>query len=300
MSSRTKSLLELAISYIVAILVGILAYRFTNVESLILRVLMADVLATLVIWIHGLLRKNSSVYDPYWSVIPPIILVLVAWDLSVTLTTPSQLVIFGVSLWAIRLTYNWFIGWTDFSEQDWRYTMIKQKSPKLWSISNLFGIMMMPTLIVFIQLISTIQVFQLSASANAFTFIGFLMIVVATMIQFIADRQMRKFKERTRGKKAIIQEGLWRFSRHPNYFGEISMWWGVYIIYVGASGRLDWLIVSPILMTALFVFISIPMMEKKILKTRPEYRAYQQRVSMLIPWFSNRSKEAQIISTSHE
>lgn len=300
MSSRTKSLLELTISYIVAILVGILAYRFINLESLILRVLMADVLATLVIWIHGLLRKNSSVYDPYWSVIPPIILVLVAWDLSVTLTTPSQLVIFGVSLWAIRLTYNWFIGWTDFSEQDWRYTMIKQKSPQLWPISNLFGIMMMPTLIVFIQLISTIQVFQLSASANTFTFIGFLMIVVATMIQFIADRQMRKFKERTKGKKAIIQEGLWRFSRHPNYFGEISMWWGVYIIYVGASGRFDWMIVSPILMTALFVFISIPMMEKKILKTRPEYRDYQQQVSMLIPWFSNLSNEEQVISTTHE
>jgi len=300
MSSRTKSLLELTISYTIAILVGVIVYRFLNLESLILRILIADVVATLLIWIHGLLRRNSSVYDPYWSVIPPIILILVAWDLGVTLTTPSQLIIFGVSLWAVRLTYNWFIGWRDFSEQDWRYTMIKEKSPKLWPVSNLFGIMMMPTLIVFIQLVASIHVFQLGANANALSYIGFLMILLATMIQFIADRQMRKFKERMKGKKAIIQEGLWKFSRHPNYFGEVTMWWGVYIIYVGASGMLDWMIVAPILMTALFVFISIPMMEKKILKTRPQYRNYQQQVSMLIPWFSNLPKEETTISTSHE
>ena len=83
MSSRTKSLLELTVSYTVAITIGIIVYRFLTLESVILRILIADVVATLVIWIHGLLRKNSSVYDPYWSVIPPIILILVAWDLGV-------------------------------------------------------------------------------------------------------------------------------------------------------------------------------------------------------------------------
>ncbi len=285
MSKKWSTFLELLLIYIIGFAIGIGVYLNlrTAVTNPIVRMLISDVAMTLFIWIYGLIRKNSSVYDPYWSVVPPVILIGFAIDAQVIWTLPTILLIFGVSFWAIRLTHNWFIGWTDFSDQDWRYTMIKEKHPKIWMLSNLFGIMLMPTVIVFIQLIGASYVVSAAAPLNLLVVIGFLMIVGATIVQFLSDKQMREFKERNRGSKKCIEEGLWKYSRHPNYFGEVTMWWGVYVIYVGVYGKLDLLILPPILMTALFLFISIPMMEKKIIQTRPEYSEYQERVSMIIP-----------------
>jgi steroid 5-alpha reductase family enzyme len=102
-------------------------------------------------------------------------------------------------------------------------------------------------------------------------------------LQYIADGQMRAFKKRNLDKKICIEEGLWKYSRHPNYFGEVMVWWGLYLIYFGATLTLNLYLLAPLAMTSLFIFISIPMMEKKILRTRPEYKDYQDRVSMLIP-----------------
>lgn len=126
---------------------------------------------------------------------------------------------------------------------------------------------------------------------NFITFIGAIIILVSAIIQYVADEQMKRFKERTKGEKKCIEEGLWKYSRHPNYFGEVMVWWGIYIIYFSMVETLDIMIISPIMMTSLFLFISIPWMERKIIKTRPEYKAYQQRVSMLIPFFRKEKDE---------
>lgn len=285
MSSKAKTMIELTLFYLIGFAIGVVVFFVFPDFHIVIRVLLGDIAMTLWIWMYGLIRKNSSVYDPYWSVVPPVILILVALYLDVEWTSSSILLICGVSIWATRLTYNWALGWNDFSEQDWRYTMIMQNHPKLWILSNLFGIMMMPTFIVFIQLIGGIAVLQQEASMNMISILGFVMIVAASMIQYVADKQMRDFKSRTAPFKLCIEEGLWKYSRHPNYFGEVSVWWGVYLIYVGTFGVLDLAILPPILMTALFLFISIPMMEKKILKSRPQYADYQNRVSMIIPFF---------------
>jgi steroid 5-alpha reductase family enzyme len=190
----------------------------------------------------------------------------------------------GLSVWSLRLTYNWAKNWNGFKEQDWRYTIMYQRSPKLFFLTNLFGIQIFPTLIVFIQLIGAVY-FMSAPSLTIFTWIGFTTMVSAAIIQFVADGQMRQFKERTKGQKLCIEEGLWKYSRHPNYFGEVMVWWGLYVIYFGSVMKLDLLILAPIAMTSLFLFISIPWMEKKIIQTRPEYMDYQKRVSKLIPFF---------------
>ena len=120
--------------------------------------------------------------------------------------------------------------------------------------------------------------------------------IVAASIQFIADLQMDQVKAVNQGKKACIDEGLWRYSRHPNYLGEITVWWSLYLIYLSVFGFDIW-IISPIIMTALFWFISIPLMEKKILKTRPEYAKYQAKVSKLMFFF--RKEKEEIMEETH-
>ena len=294
MSKKYQSMLILFVLYLIAIIVGIIV--FLNLESLTLvsRLLIADIAATLVIWIFSLIIKNASAYDPYWSVIPPVILILVFFHLELSSSFPIYLMIAGLSIWSLRLTYNWATNWEGFHEQDWRYTIMYQKSPKLFFLSNLFGIQLFPTLIVFIQLIGAVTFMSLDPALSIFTWIGFGIMVISALIQFIADGQMRSFKQRTKGQKLCIEEGLWKYSRHPNYFGEVMVWWGLYIIYFGSVMRLDLLILAPIAMTSLFLFISIPWMEKKIIKTRPEYVGYQKRVSMLIPFFRKEEENHKI------
>ena len=294
MSKKYQSMLILLVLYLLAIIVGIIVFLNLESLSLIPRLLIADIAATLVIWIFSLIIKNASAYDPYWSVIPPIILILVFFHLELSSSFPIYLMIAGLSIWSLRLTYNWAANWEGFHEQDWRYTIMYQKSPKLFFLSNLFGIQLFPTLIVFIQLIGAVTFMSVDPSLSMFTWLGFGIMVISALIQFIADGQMRSFKQRTKGQKLCIEEGLWKYSRHPNYFGEVMVWWGLYVIYFGSVMRLDLLILAPIAMTSLFLFISIPWMEKKIIKTRPEYVGYQKRVSMLIPFFRKEEENHKI------
>ena len=287
MKNRQKSLWMLLGMYLLAVSVGTAIYMLLAgvIANPVWLMLVADVVMTLVIWGFGLLVRNASTYDPYWSVIPP--LMLLGWIifLKIPFTLPVALMALALIFWSVRLTYNWFINWQDLSYQDWRYTMIRSKNPKLWFLANLFGINLMPTLIVFIQMIGSYRFLTIGSGLNIVILIGFLLAILAAAIQFVSDRQMLNFRYRNKENKKCIDEGLWRLSRHPNYFGEVLMWWAVWTMYAGASGRIDFQIVAPILMTALFLFISIPMMEKKILLTRPEYRDYMRQVSALFPFF---------------
>lgn len=285
MHSKLSSMLILTAIYLFATLVGIIVFRTFSEMQIITRVLVADVAATLVIYCFSLILDNASLYDPYWSVQPPVILILVFLHLEIAMTLPVFIMLFAVMVWAVRLTLNWAMGFEGFHEQDWRYTMLKEKAPKLYPLTNLFGIQLMPTVLVFAQLYGAILFMQNSPTLNMFVMIGAIMMIGAAIIQYIADDQMKKFRKEHQGQKMCIDEGLWSVSRHPNYFGEIMMWWGLYVIYFSAERQLDAIIIAPILMTLLFLFISIPMMETKILLSRPEYKTYQSQVSMLIPWF---------------
>jgi steroid 5-alpha reductase family enzyme len=284
-SSHPKSMVELGFIYFIAIALGIITYLWFEIDNAILRMLVADLVATMIVWFHGIIRHNSSVYDPYWSVIPPLIVLGWVIEYQADFNLPLAFLFFAILLWSIRLTANWAKGWTDFSDQDWRYVMIRKQAPRLWFISNFFGINLMPTLIVFIQLAGSHRFIQNAQELNVWVVLGFLISLFAIAIEFISDHQMAEFRIKNKGKHQCIDEGLWHYSRHPNYFGEVSMWWGVWLMYFGVQQVIDYTVIAPILMTCLFLFISIPMMEKKILASRPAYRKYQKSVSILVPFF---------------
>lgn len=282
MSKKGSTLILITFIYTFTISIGIIVYLLLPELALGYRMLIANVSATFLIWIFSLIFKNASIYDPYWSVIPPLIILgsMIAYQ---NFDLNMVLLLSAICIWAFRLTYNWALLWTDFSHQDWRYIRIKNKSPKIYILSSLVGIMMMPTLIVFLQLITSIKLAAVSHQATWLSVAGFLMIILATLIQLVADTQMQNFKKNQSVKGTIINQGLWKYSRHPNYLGEIMVWWGLYLFYVDAFG-FDYYIVAPLSMMSLFIFISIPMMEKKILETRPHYKDYQKHVSPLFPF----------------
>ncbi len=284
MNKKLSSMLIILAVYVVAVILGVGIYLvLPDQVGFIYKLLIADLVATVFVWLVSLPLKNASLYDPYWSVIPPLAIALIMieknnWSLSLIL------LLVALSIWAIRLTYNWGKLWKDFSHVDWRYVNFQKMAPRLYWLISFLAVMLVPTLIVFAQLIGPALLVDVpNLEFGFFSIAGTVVIVLSALLQLVADSQMQNFKKDPANKGAIMRDGLWKYSRHPNYLGEIMVWWGTYLFYVQQFG-FDGIIVAPILMTLLFVFISVPLMEKKILKTRPEYAQYIKEAGMLIPF----------------
>ena len=281
-----KDFLIFLVIYLVSIFISWFLVKDLNL-NIFLHLLYIDIVLTVLIFMGSTLFKNASLYDPYWSVIPPLLMGYVLY-LKDAFTPFNLFVLGGITLWAIRLTYNWMVMWDGFKHQDWRYTMLKEKTGSFYPAVNFLGIHLFPTLIVFAQISVFIQMVEFQGDFNLISILGVLITISAMLIQYFSDEQMRYFKK-NRQEKRIIDVGLWQYSRHPNYFGEVMVWWGLFVAYFGVSFKLDFYIFAPLSMTFMFLFISIPMMEEKILKTRSEYKTYQSETSKLVPWFKKKS-----------
>lgn len=277
--SKSIGLVIITIIYILATIIGVITYNSIDCNNKLLSLFIADVVATLVVWLFGVIFNNSSIYDPYWSVAPPLLLTFFAIEAS-SFGTPVRLTLLIVWLWAIRLTGNWAYTFSNLSKQDWRYDKYKGDFPKLWHLVNLFGINLMPTLIVFLAMIPAIELIDLNPiSYNIFTILGILISLVAVALELVSDRQAHSFRKENRGKVCNI--GLWKSSRHPNYLGEILFWWGLFIIYISVAPG-EWLTaIGAVANTLLFIFVSIPLMEKRQLATKPAYAEYRRNTRML-------------------
>lgn len=291
-SKSTSILLITAIYLLAGIAAWLLFVKLTDIGTGALWALFAaDVLATIVVWAFGLLYENVSVYDPYWSVFPPVVFLLWAfytgnWSL------PVILLLIASWYWGWRLTRNWVITFKGIAHEDWRYTKYRSLHPALFHLINFFGLNMVPTLVVFAAMLPGLQLYQPSLSASglsaegglsslsvAVLLLGCLICLASATIQLIADKQSHDFRAAHPGQ--VCNVGLWKRGRHPNYFGEIQFWWGIWIMYAAIYG-FDWFILGPIAMTALFLGISIPLMEKRQLANKPAYADYRKQTRLLI------------------
>lgn len=281
--SKGGSLIIVLLTYIAAFAVCYFCYdpilEFT--KRFLYTFFALDIIATLVVWIVGLIFKNASMYDPYWSVVPVVMVVIFTYEASY-FNPLSLLFIAVIAIWGIRLTANWIVDWPGLKHQDWRYSMLKEKCPKLYFFTNLIGINMIPTGVVFAAMIPMFFAIQSADNINVLTIVGAAICIFAALLQLVADGQMRRFRKGN-NKGKVMQRGLWKYSRHPNYFGEISFWWGIFIMQFSVLPRRWYLIAGPIIMTLLFFIISIPMMKRKLLNTKKGYSEYVKTTSMLIP-----------------
>jgi steroid 5-alpha reductase family enzyme len=279
--------------YALAFLAGFLVYAVSKYKiNVLLITFVADVAATLIVWGAGLIFKNSSVYDPYWSVAPAVIVPFWIILKKTELSTAVILMLAVLVIWAARLTLNWALRWKGLKHEDWRYLMLKEKSPRTWFLTNLVGINLMPTGIVFLVLAPVYYCIGFVGRINYIIIIGFIISTSAVIIQTISDAQMDLFRKSGSGN---IDKGLWRHSRHPNYFGEVMFWWGLWIIQMGINPQKWITIAGPVVMTLLFVFVSIPMMEKHVIESKPDYLMYKKQVSILIPWFRVKTSKSKKI-----
>ncbi len=275
--NRAASFLFVAFVYFLAAAAGIAIYvalPFSWWASLLL----ADVGATVLTFAFSVLLSNASVYDPYWSVQP--IVILAAFAVQSTPTLPRVLLLVAVSLWGVRLTANWAYTFKGLTHQDWRYTMLREKTGKFYPFINFIGIHMVPTLIVWGCTLPAVYVLRHDAAWNVGSIVFFLLSLCAVALQGAADVQMHIF--RRKGTGGFIRTGLWRHSRHPNYLGEILMWWGVGFSAFCLFPRAWYLLLGALANTLLFLLVSIPMADGRQSR-KAGFAEYKAQTRMLLP-----------------
>lgn len=276
--SRSVSFVAVSVIYVLASAVGIVSYMLIP-GDMWLKLLLADVIATVFTFIFSVIFGNASVYDPYWSVQP--IVILYAMLALGSFTLPKLLLLIAVSLWGIRLTANWAYTFMGLGHQDWRYTMLKEKCGIFYPIINFIGIHMVPTLVVYAATLPAAFVMESDAGFSPLSLIGFAVSVFAVLLQGVADIEMHKYrKNRT---TTFIESGLWKYSRHPNYLAEILMWWGIALFTVATLGFDPVYLIGAVLNTLLFLFVSIPLADGRQSR-KPGFEEYKRRTRMLLPF----------------
>ncbi len=266
--------------YAAALAVGLFVYRRVAGGALF-RVFAADVAATMFLYLVSLPLGNASVYDPYWSVAPVVILPLCMSAFGVWNAGTIALLL-CVTYWGIRLTANWAYTFHGYDHQDWRYTMLREKSGALYPLVSLFGIMLFPTLVVFLCLLPVLHYIQ-TGGVNLFTLLGLALCLSAATLQLIADVQLHRFQKQAAHRGEIIRSGVWRHARHPNYLGEILMWWGVFAVLLSVRSDLWLLGLGALVNTLMFLFISIPLAETRMAGYKEGFDRYVKETNRLLP-----------------
>jgi steroid 5-alpha reductase family enzyme len=278
---RTQSFLTITLCYIAAAILGLWVFHAVS-GQIWLKLLIADLAATVFIWLASLILDNASVYDPYWSVQPPIILGLALIVLGEPKAGPILLTL-AIAFWGARLSINWMNTFHGLHKQDWRYDLLKAQSGQFFPLVNLIGIQVMPTLIVYACLLPGFYYILLGGGMNILTALGLLLIFGGAVLEMAADYQMQKFRQEREDRSELLCSGLWRYSRHPNYLGEITVWWGVYLVMLSEYPALWLLGFGALANTCLFLFISIPLAENHLAEYKQGYEAYQRNTRMLLP-----------------
>ena len=284
--TKAGSLARIAAAYAIAFAVAAAWLGWgPDTRWLWLDTLLADLLATVVVFAASRWYRNSSCYDAYWSVVPPVLLVY--WWSQGGLGIDDMrawLVATVVLLWAVRLTGNWVHGFPGLHHEDWRYPMVRGRAGRWELLADLVAIHLVPTVQVFL---GTLPVYVVLTRAdrglNWVDALALLAGLGAVALELVADLQMHRFV-RHRQPGEVMDRGLWSWSRHPNYVGEVGFWLSLALFGVAASpGDAWWLFVGAVAMLAMFLGASIPMMERRSLERRPDYQDVIDRVSRFVP-----------------
>jgi len=267
-TEKMKALVIVALVYIIAGLAAIVTLEYIPIDSILRKTLVADIAATLVVFIFSMLFRNSSMYDPYWSVAPIFIAfywLFKAFGFPFTgIDFTVWIIILLLIAWGVRLTWNWMLRWEGFGDEDWRYVKIKRKTGVFYWPSSFITIHLMPTLWVFAGMVPVYYAINANTSPVSMLFsLATLVTIIAISLETIADNQLRKHLRTRKSKDELLKTGLWGIIKFPNYAGEMLFWWGMYLFALAYNIDFWWTIFGPISITLLFIFISIPMMKKR-------------------------------------
>ncbi|MEK6303243.1 MAG: DUF1295 domain-containing protein [Acidobacteriota bacterium] len=235
------------------------------------------------LWLVSLAIKNASIVDIFWGAGFAVIAVVTFW-----LTdgyAPRKLLIAALAaIWGTRLAI--YIGSRNAGKgEDFRYQAMRKRHGDRFALASLLTVFSLQGVLMWVISLP-LQFAQFSREPARLTWLDFLGVAlwaIGLSFEAIGDWQLARFKSNPANKGKVMDRGLWAFTRHPNYFGDALLWWGFFLIAL-ATPRGWWTVISPVLMTTLLMKVSgVALLEKTLVKTRPEYRDYVRRTSAFFP-----------------
>jgi len=235
------------------------------------------------LWLVSLAMKNASIVDIFWGAGFAVIAV-VTFARADGYAPRKLLIVSLVAIWGLRLAS--YIGWRNAGKgEDFRYQAMRKRYGDRFALISLFTVFILQGVLMWVISLP-LQFAQLSREPARLTWLDFLgaaLWVIGLSFEAIGDGQLARFKADPANKGKVMDRGLWAYTRHPNYFGDALLWWGYFLIAL-ATRRGWWTVISPLLMTTLLMKVSgVALLEKTLVKTRPEYRDYVSRTSAFFP-----------------
>lgn len=220
-------------------------------------------------WLVSSARRNVGLVDIFWS--------LFFLAAAAVYASGFGLVLALLCVWALRLAG--YLAWRNWSAaEDRRYREIRARNEPHFALKSsylVFGLQAVLAWLISAPLLYAVNAVQPLVS-------GVVLVVAGIAVEAIADWQLARFKARAENAGRVMDRGLWRYTRHPNYFGECCVWWGFWLLAVPAGGA--WTVFAPLLMTFLLLRVSgVTLLEKDIAERRPEYRDYVRRTNAFFP-----------------
>jgi steroid 5-alpha reductase family enzyme len=236
-----------------------------------------------IVWfLIGTIRKNNGLVDIAWG-LGFVVLMVSLYIRSGNYTLQESVLLVLVALWGLRLGYYLFLrNWN--KEEDFRYQNFrKQWGTKFPLVKAFFHVYVLQGVLMYIISLPIMYSFSKAASHvnKNLIFTGMAIWIIGYFFEVIGDYQLKQFKKDETNKGKLITTGLWQYTRHPNYFGEMVMWWGIYLISFNQSAL--WTIIGPLTISYLLYFVSgVPMLERKY-KDRPDWIEYCKQTNKFIP-----------------
>ncbi len=244
--------------------------------------------AVQLLWALSLKLKDASIVDIFWG-LGFAMIAITSYLATGGFAGRKQLLTTLVIIWGVRLA--WHIGSRNLSVfggkgEDYRYQAMRKKLGAKFPIISLFTVFLLQGALMWLISLP-LQAAQIPAQPDRLTvwdYAGLLVWLAGFLFEAVGDWQLRRFKSDPANKGKLMDQGLWAFTRHPNYFGDALLWWGFYLIAHAAGAW--WTVFSPALMTFLLLKVSgVAMLERSLTKTKPEYEAYARRTNAFLPWF---------------
>lgn len=231
-------------------------------------------------WVASVMRQDVSFVDSLWSLFF-LVAALVFGAASESLSDRGFIVLLLVAVWSIRLSvYITARNWGE--SEDYRYQSIRAKNEPGFAFKSLYIVFGLQGVLAWMICMPLLPAISSSSSLNGIDLLAALVWLVGIVFEAGGDYQLARFKRQKSNAGKVLDSGLWRYTRHPNYFGDFCIWWGFYLFAVAAGGW--WSIASPILMSLLLLKVSgVAMLEKTISSRRPEYDEYIRTTPAFIP-----------------
>jgi steroid 5-alpha reductase family enzyme len=231
-------------------------------------------------WLVSVIRRDVSIVDSLWSLF--FLLALIVYLMASDAHGPRNwLVLLLVTAWALRLSL--YITVRNHGEpEDRRYQAIRRNNePHFW-IKSLFIVFLLQGFLAWVICLPALAAVSGQTPPGPLDIAGLALWLTGMVFEVVGDWQLARFRRRGRAADAVLDSGLWRYTRHPNYFGEATLWWGIYLL--AASAGAWWTIFAPLLMTFLLLRVSgVTLLEKDIAERRPAYRDYVRRTNAFLP-----------------